>query len=145
VTDAAFMLAVLEERPGEWVSQAELLARSQRERGCGLTVHSRAATLRDLGHNVECQVVRGWDRYQQKHVGRAVSYYRWLAPLAQAEAPSLPSTPPLGASAGASVGEPSASLRFPTDVRQPNEAPESAVAASPALTLFEMAEKPAWS
>lgn len=50
MTDCDFLLAVLED--GEEHSLNEILQRSLAERGCGLTVHSRAADLRKLGHSV---------------------------------------------------------------------------------------------
>ena len=49
-TDAEFLLRVLKDgRPHEL---NEILRRSFVERGCGLTVHSRASTLRERGHAV---------------------------------------------------------------------------------------------
>lgn len=48
MTDADFLLSVLSD--GEPHSLNEILSRSFRERGCGLTVHSRAADLRKRGH-----------------------------------------------------------------------------------------------
>ena len=49
-TDLAFLLRVLDDRRPHTLN--ELLQRSFAERGCGLTVHSRAAELRAKGHNV---------------------------------------------------------------------------------------------
>ena len=69
ITDAQFMLAVLQERPGEWVTQNEILQRSISERGHGLTVHSRAATLREHGHLIE-------NRVERRNGSRATSSYR---------------------------------------------------------------------
>lgn len=60
MTDAAFILSVLED--GEKHSQADLLRRSFNERGCGLTVHSRIAGLRDKGHLITCERVPGATR-----------------------------------------------------------------------------------
>jgi hypothetical protein len=48
MTDADFLLDVLSD--GNQHSLSEILNRSFRERGCGLTVHSRAADLRKQGH-----------------------------------------------------------------------------------------------
>jgi hypothetical protein len=50
VTDCEFLLRVLSD--GEPHSLNEVLRRSFAERGCGLTVHSRAADLRRQGHLV---------------------------------------------------------------------------------------------
>lgn len=70
MTDAAFLYHVLED--GKWHGQAEIIARSITERGCGLTVHSRAADLRKKGCIVECELRRNGH-------GRALSYYRLVA------------------------------------------------------------------
>jgi len=51
LTDAAFMLTELRRGPA---TTNELIRRSYAERGVGLTAHSRASTLRELGHNVSC-------------------------------------------------------------------------------------------
>lgn len=49
-TDAAFLLRVLsDERPH---NLNDILRRSFAERGCGLTVHSRASDLRQQGYGV---------------------------------------------------------------------------------------------
>lgn len=68
MTDAAFMFAVLKERPGQWVAQVEIINRSASERGYGLTPHSRAPELRAEGHQVE-------NKIEVRH-GRRVSFYR---------------------------------------------------------------------
>ena len=67
VTDADFLRSILDD--GDWHSQAEIIARSITERGHGLTVHSRAATLREHGYTVECEVRRNGN-------GRPLSFYR---------------------------------------------------------------------
>ena len=54
MSDSDFLLSVLER--GGWHSRDEILAESFRERGCGLTVHSRAADLRARGRVVEVEV-----------------------------------------------------------------------------------------
>jgi hypothetical protein len=73
-TDADFLLAVLRETPNEFVSQAEILRRSQADRGCGLTVHSRIADLRRRGYSIPPALcIRAED-------GRVTSYYRILEP-----------------------------------------------------------------
>lgn len=56
VTDGGFLLAVLAD--GGWHTLTEILARSFRDRGCGLTVHSRAAELRRHGHVIENRIGR---------------------------------------------------------------------------------------
>ena len=76
MTDADFLHAVLKD--GGWHSQDEILARSQLERGHGLTVHSRAATLRDRGHIVECELRRNRN-------GRTRSFYRLVVTLDEPE------------------------------------------------------------
>lgn len=50
-TDKQFLARVLSD--GEWHSLNQILARSRQERGCGLTVHSRAANLRADGFVIE--------------------------------------------------------------------------------------------
>lgn len=73
ISDSDFMLAVLRETPDEWVSQAELLRRSASARGCGMTVHSRAADLRARGHVIE-------NRVERREGSRALSSYRLVTP-----------------------------------------------------------------
>jgi hypothetical protein len=108
-TDADFMLSVLSETPEEWVPAMVILRRSFEDRGVGLTIHSRAATLRERGHIIECRV----DRAEEM---RAISYYRiverngtaLVTPLAEGE--SRPGESGVGAPlAGLSGGSPSAS------------------------------------
>ena len=70
MTDNDFLLKVL--RGGDWISQDEILRRSQSERGYGMTVHSRAADLRKKGHMIVNVVRRGPS-------GRAQSFYRLVA------------------------------------------------------------------
>ena len=77
ITDANFMLSVLRETPGDWVSGSAILQRSFQDRGVGLTVHSRASTLRERGHTIECRVERSEEM-------RAISYYRLVPPLSDA-------------------------------------------------------------
>ena len=67
MTDTDFLAAALED--GLWHSHSEILNRSLSLRGCGLTVHSRAADLRKRGHVVEVDLRRD-DR------GRTLSFYR---------------------------------------------------------------------
>lgn len=81
MTDNAFLYHVLED--GKWHGQSEIIAKSMRERGHGLTVHSRAADLRKKGCVVECELRRNGH-------GRAISYYRLVTleePVALIEAP----------------------------------------------------------
>jgi hypothetical protein len=68
-TDADFLLDVL--RDGEWHSLNEILARSFHERGCALTVHSRASDLRAAGYVIVNEPIPG--------VRRASSRYRLVA------------------------------------------------------------------
>jgi len=56
-TDTAFLLRVLSD--GRPHTLNEILGLSFRDRGCGLTVHSRAADLRKQGHNVLNEQRRG--------------------------------------------------------------------------------------
>ena len=51
-SDVAFLLSILED--GEPHSANEIRRRSFEERGCGLTVNSRASDLRKHGYVVEC-------------------------------------------------------------------------------------------
>jgi hypothetical protein len=67
VTDSAFLFHVLED--GKWHGQSQIIAQSMVERGCGLTVHSRASDLRKQGCVIECELRRNGH-------GRALSYYR---------------------------------------------------------------------
>lgn len=84
MTDADFMLAVLSERPGEWISQRYILDRSEQTRRCGLTPHSRASDLRNRGHIIENKTER---------IGtRAVSYYR-LVTASLSTPPGQPGAP----------------------------------------------------
>ena len=59
-TDAAFLLRVLSD--GKAHSLNEILQASFAERGCGLTVHSRAANLRAQGHTIIHETVKGAER-----------------------------------------------------------------------------------
>ena len=70
VNDADFLHHVLSD--GEWHGHTEILARSIRERGHGLTIHSRASTLRERGHTVET-------RLERNDHGRTLSFYRLVA------------------------------------------------------------------
>jgi hypothetical protein len=74
-TDADFLARVLAD--GAWHTLDEILAESFRERGCGMTVHSRAATLRKRGWTVE-------QRSRRTDAGRVVSSYRGFWPLEEA-------------------------------------------------------------
>lgn len=67
MTDNDFLARFLAD--GRWHSRDQIMAASQLVRGCGLTVHSRAADLRKRGHTVEVELRRN-DR------GRTVSFYR---------------------------------------------------------------------
>lgn len=67
VTDNDFLYSVLED--GAWHGHVEILAESIRQRGHGMTVHSRAADLRKRGHRVETRLERNTN-------GRTLSFYR---------------------------------------------------------------------
>lgn len=130
MNDADFLLRVLSEHPGRWIRLEEIISRSQSERGHGLTVHSRAADLRAKGHNVECRLVRPYNRFKKREVGRPESYYR-LAPLAEGDAVH-PSSLPYGAGAS-----PSASV---SGTGQGDTAPVT-LSQQP---LFDLPKVPAW-
>ena len=72
VTDCDFLLDVLAD--GREHSLNDILRTSFAERGCGLTVHSRAADLRKRGYDV-----------RQRTVGKrgAGSLYRLVVPVRQ--------------------------------------------------------------
>ena len=57
MTDNAYLLHILKD--GNWHSRDEILSFSMADRGCGMTVHSRAADLRKQGHEIECDVRQG--------------------------------------------------------------------------------------
>jgi hypothetical protein len=59
-TDAQFLLRVLSD--GRPHSLNEILQASFAERGCGLTVHSRASDLRSQGHIIVHETVKGAER-----------------------------------------------------------------------------------
>lgn len=98
VTDHEWLLGVLADRLDH--SLAELLARSMEERGCGLTVHSRVAQLRDEGHVIVHQRIAGAER-GHAHVYRLVGSLpapgaaepQQPTPGAGSEAPSAQSGP----------------------------------------------------
>jgi hypothetical protein len=77
MNDADFLLRILSD--GKPHSQAEILRRSAEERGCGLTVHSRASDLRKRGYPVVCTI--------ERRNGRAFSYYQLLSPQASEPEP----------------------------------------------------------
>lgn len=83
MTDADFMLAVLSETPDEWVTQAEILRRSQGARGCGMTVHSRASDLRNRGLVIE-------NRVDRREGTRALSSYRLVTTSLSSAPVSVP-------------------------------------------------------
>ena len=83
--DTDYLAAVLAD--GGWHRLEEIVQRSQRERGHGLTVHSRAADLRKRGFTVE--------QRSERRDGRVASFYRMLG----AAAVSNP-VPPSGTDSG---------------------------------------------
>lgn len=125
MTDNAFMLGILQERPGEWVSQADIIAWSISKRGFGLTVHSRAADLRKPehgGHTVENKV--------EKRNGRAVSYYRLLPSLEAVAPPDV--VPSRGLADGAAASSEEAADRGDQDSPSLFPIPASARTKEPA-------------
>lgn len=70
MTDCDFVAEILAD--GEWHSLGEILERSIRERGCGLTVHSRVSDLRKRGLVIE-------NRTGANGAGRRDSSYRLVA------------------------------------------------------------------
>jgi hypothetical protein len=75
--DSDFMLEVLSD--GKSWSTMDIIYASVRQRGCGITPHSRASDLRRRGHNIECS-------FGGKVAGRSVWTYKLVA---------SPPTPPL--------------------------------------------------
>jgi hypothetical protein len=72
VNDSDFMLELLSD--GREHSTMDIIYRSIRTRGCGITPHSRASDLRRRGHNIECV-------YGGKVQGRAVWVYKLIGSL----------------------------------------------------------------
>ena len=70
MTDNDYLLNILSD--GEWHGRDDIIGYSFFDRGCGLTVHSRAADLRAKGHIIECKTGPG---------KRRQSFYRLVAPL----------------------------------------------------------------
>lgn len=70
IKDADFLADVLAD--GEWHSLGEILERSVRDRGCGLTVHSRVSDLRKRGFVIE-------NRTAANGSGRRDSSYRLIS------------------------------------------------------------------
>ncbi len=79
MNDTEFLHHVLSD--GKWHRQMEILAESGRVRGCGMTVHSRASSLREQGFTV----------LNRQHVenGRRVSEYRMLLAAVESVNPGL--------------------------------------------------------
>lgn len=98
MTDTDFLAAALED--GKWHSHTEILNRSLTLRGCGLTIHSRAADLRKRGHVVET-------RLERDGRGRTLSYYRLLDEADGAGLSASSSTPSNPATDGPLSVEPS--------------------------------------
>jgi hypothetical protein len=76
VTDSEFMVKLLSD--GKPHSTLEIIERSIRTRGCGITPHSRAADLRKRGYQIECE------REGEKN-GRPVYSYRLLGSLSEGD------------------------------------------------------------
>jgi hypothetical protein len=101
--DTDFLHHVLSD--GEWHGQMDILAESGRVRGCGMTVHSRAASLR----------ARGFTVLNRQHIGpngRRVSEYR-LAGTVQAEESGFISAIGSGLDDGTPLLGPSAAVAVP--------------------------------
>lgn len=132
VTDNDFLASVLAD--GQWHGQMDIVQRSQRERGCGLTVHSRVSDLRvKRGLTIE-------QRSQRTGSGRVASFYRLATLEAPVEKESGPH--PVSPLAGASsVGDhaPSYAAR---GLRGRSTAGETVE--TPALTLFTEPRGVAW-
>ncbi len=75
MTDAEFMLSVLERGPA---STMEIIMASVKERGCGLTPHSRASDLRRQGHDIRCEI-------EGEHNGRMIYEYSLIRHPVQLE------------------------------------------------------------
>ncbi len=87
MTDSEYVLAQLEQGPRDTI---EILVASIRERGVGLTVHSRVADLRRDGHKITCAIEGKTRKGRERYV------YRLEVPSG-----GVPlSSPPLGNSAG---------------------------------------------
>lgn len=82
-TDADFLLRVL--RDGRPHNLNEILRRSMAERGCGITVHSRASSLRKRGYDI-----RNWKDGQRGNG----SWYRLVGTLEGGALEPQPSAPP---------------------------------------------------
>jgi hypothetical protein len=70
MSDADFMLNILKD--GREYTTGEILAYSQHERGCGLTVHSRISELRKRGHTITTRCLG-------RKNGRSIYAYRLVA------------------------------------------------------------------
>ena len=114
MTDSTFLLSVLND--GEPHSLTEILRASINERGCGMTVHSRAAELRKQGHIIICDRVPGAER------GDAWTY-RLLGSLSERDA-------------GKSVAEPS---------HRPTYRDASSRSESEQSELFTYPRSPEWA
>lgn len=67
MTDSDFLLRILAD--GEWHELNEILDESHRQRGCRLTVHSRAASLRAKGYRIDTM-------QRRNKQGRTDSFYK---------------------------------------------------------------------
>ena len=75
LTDTDKLYKILHEQSkfyGEWISHESILNISRQVYGHGMTVHSRAASLRKKGYDVQCKV--------ETRDGRKVSFYRLVTP-----------------------------------------------------------------
>jgi hypothetical protein len=75
------MLEVLSD--GKSWSTMDIIYASVRQRGCGITPHSRASDLRRRGHNIECS-------FGGKVAGRSVWTYKLVSSLPEPDLTSAP-------------------------------------------------------
>jgi hypothetical protein len=68
LTDTDKLRIILMEFPNVWLSHNGILGRFQNKYGHGATIHSRAATLRKQGYQVDCRITTV--------KGRKFSWYR---------------------------------------------------------------------
>lgn len=86
MNDSEFMLELLSD--GQEHSTMDIIYRSVRSRGCGITPHSRASDLRRRGHHIECS-------YAGKVNGRSMWVYKLLGSLPESPQ-SVASSPHVG-------------------------------------------------
>lgn len=76
-TDSEFFLAILQERPGEWVAaRPEIQQRALVERGVGLNPSECVRELRRQGFTITELEVSKRDWYRRRSFGQPESYYK---------------------------------------------------------------------